>query len=393
VGLFDVLRDTVFRRGIDDPLVKKGAEALNDLAGERRRAEAAERWPLASDPGGVDVFAPLLVDRHWILSYADVVAEDAEPHRFDGLDTCGWHFGYGFQLMGVDVDGSPRAGGNPRPSNDTWVEVAYEPVFDELSFAALTQLWFTDIAHDYRRIEVPDDLPELRRQVVSGRHRGNGEWCAATLLPPLVLRVRVDTNVASRERAKLVLHSVLERLDLDALAAWRSAVEDRRRAAAPPAGEVEPDTAEGPDTVRLPGAAEFKAGLDGPATTTPPALDHDALGEAFGGPVERVRSIVLAGVGEGVRIQAQGGRALDVVTVTDDALLTAFAEQRVEGVEFEERPDVTGYAWANLDDHDDGACAAVLRVEGGPTYLLRVRGMKRLDVHRPFRVAIAGLTA
>lgn len=415
MGLFDALKQTALRRGTDHPLFRKGVDKLNETLGDRRRAEASARWPLASDPDGLDVFRPLLTDSWWALNHGRIEQRDFAPRRVDGVDACGWHFGYGTQLLGFDLDGPEAAGGTTRYRNDLWIEVELEPVLTAVAFDARSRLILDDLQHHRRRVEVPDDVREDARIVCTGRFRPTGDWCAVTLLSPLVLRVRTDRVDADRTTAERLMHSVLERLDFDAFVAWRTEVHARNGtqhdpdlppwqrgrpagdepAGPEPTGSAPPDAAAGSSGYAFPSPDALKAGLDAELAGPPIPIDADAIAAALGGSLERVRTLVAAGTGEGVRIQAPGGRALDVIRVTDPTAIAAITDRSVAGVTLQPADDRPGAPWsgfATVDDDHDGAVRGVL-VTGPGVYYLRVRGMKRLDTVGPMREAIGQLGA
>jgi hypothetical protein len=430
MGLFDYLKDNVLRRGTDDPLFRKGMDKLNEVVGDRRRADAASRWPLASDPDGLDIFRPLLTDEWWALNHGRVEARDFRPTRVDSVDACGWHFGYGTQFLGFDIDGPEAAGGTTRYRNDLWIEVELTPSFNALELDARLRLLLDDHDSRYRRTAVPDDQPELQRYVHTGRFRPTGDWCAIAHLVPAVVSVRSDRQDMTRERAYQLMESLLERLDADAFVAWRSAVHEQNgtrhdpnlppwrsgrptgsptEGDAPTRGEAPPEDPrpEGdpgggrntgdeqpaaPATFRLPTPEDIKVALDATPAGEPIAVDHEAVAAGLGGGIEKVRTIVLRGLGDGVRIQSPGGRAVDIVRVDDPVARRAIELGKLDGVRIDPPQEVAGYRYANLDDDTDHAVRGVLTTTAdGAMYYVRVRGMKREDTSYAVRAVIQQL--
>jgi hypothetical protein len=423
MGLFDYVKDNVLRRGTDDPLFRKGMDKLNDIVGDKRRARAAAAWPLASDPDGLDIFRPLLTDDWWALNHGKIETRDFAPKRMDAVESCGWHFGYGTQLMGFDIDGPDAAGGTTRYQNDLWIEVELEPEFNAVAYDAKVRLLLDDHEHRYRRTAVPDDYAETQRYIHTGRFRPTGDWCAVAHLVPLVVRVRTDRRDADREKAYLLMETLLQRIDTDAFVEWRNRVHEQNgtrhdpqlppwqsgRPAGADAGGTDADTApddprpEGPPsggrntgdempaspaTYRLPTPDEIKGSLDGGVTGEPIPVDHAVLAAALGGTIEKVRTLAVAGLGEGVRVQSPGGRAIDIVRVSDPHALRAIELQKIDGVAMYPMDDPAGHRWINLDDDTDRAPRGLLRSLGGTVYYVRVRGMKREETNVPFVEAI-----
>jgi hypothetical protein len=398
MGLFDALKDTVLRRGTDDPLFRAGVDKLNEMVGDKRREAAASRWPLASDPHGIDVLRPLLTDAWWALNYGKIETDDFAPKRVDTVDAAGWHFGYGTQFMGLDIDGPDAAGGTTKYENDLWVEVELEPAFDSLSLDARLRLLLDGMEHSYRRVEMPDDVPQSERLVHTGRFRPTGDWCAVAHLRPLVLRARSDRQDYSRQQAESLMHSVLERLDVDAFVRWRDLVHQQNgtvhdpstppwaggRRAAQPAPTAAPVPRSGP--VALPTPDDINVGMDR-SSGEPLDLDAEAIARSLGDGLQKARQLVLDGFGDGLRIQAPAGRMVDVIRATDPVALDGLKALDIAGVQLDAvAPDGTGLdptasgAWAaDLETDTDGAARRLVRTESGGTWLLRVRGVKRAD--------------
>lgn len=425
MGLFDHLKDNLLRRGTDDPLFRKGMDKLNEIVGDKRREQAAARWPLASDPDGVDIFRPLLTDSWWSLNYGKIETRDFSPKRFDSVESCGWHFGYGSQLMGFDLDGPKTGGGTTRYQNDLWLEVELTPEFNALAFDTKVRLLLDDEERRHRRQRVPDDYAESQRFIHTGRFRATGDWCAVAHLVPLVLRVRTDRQDASRELAYQLMETLVERIDADAFVEWRNRVHEQNGtrhdpnlppwlSGRPAAGDAEADadasphdprpegppsggrntgdeTPASPATYRLPTPDEIKGSLDGGVTGEAIPVDHAALAAALGGTIEKVRTLAVAGLGEGVRVQSPGGRAIDIVRVSDPHALRAIELQKIDGVAMYPLDDPAGHRWINLDDDTDHAPRGVLRSLDGTVYYVRVRGMKREQTNVPFVEAISQL--
>jgi hypothetical protein len=304
------------------------------------------------------------------------------------------------------------------------VEVELEPSFNALELGARIRLLLDDHDSRYRRNTVPDDQPELQRYVHTGRFRPTGDWCAVTHLVPAVVRVRSDRRDMTRERTYALMESVLERLDAGAFVAWRDAVHEQngtrhdpnlppwrsgRPAGDTTAGEAPPhdplpggDPGGGrntgdeqpaiPAAYRLPSPDELKASLDRAPLGAPLVLDHEAIAAALGGGVEKLRTLVVDGLGEGSRIQSPGGRAVDIVRVDDESARRAFALGKLDGVRMDPPQEIAGYRYANLDDDTDHAIRRVLTTAGGTTYYVRVRGMKREDTIDVVRAVTRQLT-
>lgn len=395
MGLFDALKDTVLRRGTDDPLFRAGVDKLNEMVGDKRREAAASRWPLASDPDGIDVLRPLLTDSWWALNYGKIETDDFAPKRVDTVDAAGWHFGYGTQFMGLDIDGPDAAGGTTKYENDLWVEVELEPVFDTLSLDTRLRLLLDGMEHTYRRVEVPDDVPQSERLVYTGTFRPTGDWCAVAQLRPLVLRVRSDRQDFSRQLAENLMHSVLERLDLDAFVQWRTLVHERNGTVHDPSAppwvpgrrSPEPEPVAPPvqrtGPVALPTPDDINVGIDR-YSGLPLELDAGAIARIIGDELQKSRQIVLEGFGDGLRIQAPAGRMIDVLRATDPVALDGIAARDLEGVELDV-VELDGGAWfADLEPDTDGAARRLLRTASGTGYLLRARGLKRADAPAAF---------
>lgn len=391
MGIFDELKGSLFRRGKDDPLFRKGVEKVNEILAGRQRERVSARWPLASDPDGADIFGRLRGDAAWALRFLHLDAKAFNAQRFDGPDSSGWRIGRGVHVGVLDFDPEKRAGSDGREGNDVWLEAMHEPVFGWLAYSAMPQLWLDDSEQHYRRVEVADEVPELQRVYHTGRLRGVGAWCAMAHLDPLVLRIRVDTHDASRDRVEAMAHSIFERLDVEAFVTWRERVRAMESSPHDSPTEIEPTVASAPAAVhRLPSPDDYKAHLDAPLAD-PAAVDlaNADLEAAFGGPIEKTRSFAIPGVGEGMRYQAQGGRTLDWMRVTDAHLAAALGENRLDGATAEFHPEPFGRGrWANLDDDADGALRGAAIADDGTAYVARVRGVKREHAYRLFQVVI-----
>jgi hypothetical protein len=230
----------------------------------------------------------------------------------------------------------------------------------------------------------------------------------------------------TRERAYQLMESVLERLDADAFVSWRAAVHEQngtrhdpnlppwqsgRPADAQTTGDTPPDDPrpEGapgggrntgdeqpaiPATYRLPSPDDLKAALDGAHTGAPLDVDHEVVAAALGGGVEKVRTLALDGLGEGLRIQSPGGRAVDIVRIDDPSARRAVELGKLDGVRIDPPQEAEGYRYANLDDDTDHAVRGVLTTTAdGAMYYVRVRGMKREDTFYAVRAVIQQLTA
>jgi hypothetical protein len=394
MGLFDALKSTVFRRGLDDPLVQKGLEKINDIAGGRRREAAKAKWPLASDPDGYDVFSPLLTDEHWALNYLRLHHKYFEPRRADGLDTSGWHFGYGANVMGFDVDVKAGAGGDESRVNDTWVEVHNEPHFGYFSMMGVPELWLEDRERHQRHRLVPDDVDQAQRDIWSGKLRGTDYWVAMTHLDPLIVRVRLDIKYDSRQHALNVLDSVLQRLDMDAFVAWRDDVRAKRGGedgAEPSAPDTAPaDAPTGPPAdLSLPDAPTIKASISEALPEHPAdGLPADDLGAALGGPLEKVRRITVDGVGSGYRYQSPGGRMLDVLTLDDPARREAVTSRTLPGVDWAWAESNERWTWVELPDDTDRSFGGLIAFADGTVQLVRARGINRMDAAGPVLVVM-----
>ena len=297
--------------------------------------------------------------------------------------------------MGLDIDGPDAAGGTTKYENDLWVEVELEPVFDTLSLDARLRLLLDGMEHTYRRVEVPDDVPQSERLVYTGTFRPTGDWCAVAQLRPLVLRVRSDRQDFSRQHAENLMHSVLERLDRDAFVQWRTLVHEQNGTvhdpSAPPwvpgtrAPEPEPAAApvqrSGP--IALPTPYDVDMGLDR-YSGMPLDIDAEAVARIIGDGLQKSRQIVLEGFGDGLRIQAPAGRMVDVLRATDPVALDGIAHRDIEGTELDV-VELDGGAWlADLEPDTDGAARRLLRTASGAGYLLRARGIKRADAPAAF---------
>lgn len=407
MGLFDALKSTVFRRGLDDPLVQKGLEKINDIAGGRRREAAKAKWPLASDPDGYDVFSRLLTDEHWALNYLRLHHKYFEPRRADGLDTSGWHFGYGANVMGFDIDVKAGAGGDESRVNDTWVEVHNEPHFGYFSMMGVPELWLEDRErHQRHGAEIPDDVPLLQRDIFSGKLRGTDYWVAMTHLDPLIVRVRLDIKYDSREKAIQVLYSVLERLDLDAFTRWRDEVRakhasdggdptpsgpsDTGQSGTGPDDAAPPDAPDGPPVdLSLPDAPTIKASISEALPEHPAdGLPADDLGAALGGPLEKVRRIAVEGIGSGYRYQSPGGRMLDVVTLDDPARREAVVTRTLPDAEWDWAQTTDAWTWVELPPDTDRSYGGLVAFPDGTVQLVRVRGISRMDAQAAVNVVL-----
>jgi hypothetical protein len=379
VALFDILKDTVFRRGRDDPLLRKGMERVSDVLAQKQRERVSSRWPLASDPDGTDIFVNLTGDEDWALQYFNLSRKEFRAQRYDGIDASGWRIGRGSHVGIIDVDMKSRAGSDGREHNDCWLEALHEPIFGFVAFAAYPEVWLEDVQEHQRYTPVADEIPELQRYFYTGRFRASGEWCGLAHLDPLVLRVRLDTHDASRQRTEMVFTSVLKRLDVEAFLSWRSRV----RPASTPAVEPVPREARAlphPDHIR-------EAVRSGGSVDPELVLDEGALSAALGGRVEQTQPFHLAGV-SGVRYLATGGRAFDVVRL-DEATATALRASAIDGADVEIDARTQGrLQFATISADTDGALRWALLRDDGATFLLRARGVKRGDSYRVVQVAI-----
>lgn len=392
MGLFDLAKNTILRRGIDDPLLQKAMKKVNDIVGEKRRENL--KWPLASDPGGRDIYSKLVTDEWWALNHLGMRTKDFQAKRFDSVDSSGWHFGFGQQIAGFDVENKHEAGNNYR-QRDTWVEVMHEPVFGWLRFSMMPELWLEDAKESYRRVDIADaEVPAHMKKQHSGRLRGTGQWCALAHLDPLVIRVRTDHEQYDRNKIEALLYSILERLDVDAFASWREEVRAQNGGTGDePNAEAPPSASEAPAlSAPLPSADAIKGGLDAYGGVDLP-FTLDAVAAALGAAPEKERAISLPGIGAGTRYQGAGGRALDVILVQDRTLAAAMRAGTVDGVSFAEwnapEPNKLSY----LDKDSDGAHRFVLTKGSGDAYYLRVRGMKYEDLGAPVLAALNGLLA
>lgn len=408
MGLFDYLKDGVLRRGKDDPLLRKGMEKLNDVLGERRRAQVSGTWPLASDPDGRDVFSQLAREPGWALRFAYLPEQEFRPQRYDGADASGWRVGRGVHVAMFDLDPEARAGSDGRENNDVWLEALHEPVFGGLAFSVLPQAMLEDHESHVRHRELPDDMAFGDRRFHTGRLRGSGDWCALVHLDPLVLRIRVDVQDASRDKTANLCGVVLDLLDVDAFVAWRTEVRARHGsgdapAPADPAPEAEhgggrndapsPSTSSevAPEPVRAveaPAPDHLKGGLDALVTPAVPELATEDLEAALGAPVERTRTIGLAGLVEGMRYQVQGGKALDVLRVLDAAFADALRAGTVPGTEPGSWAQIGAARWVDLGRDTDTAFRFAGALADGGVLYVRVRGVKFEDVHRVTRLVM-----
>lgn len=405
MGLFDYVKDGLLRRGKDDPLLRKGMEKLNDVLGERRRAQVSSAWPLASDPDGRDVFARLAREPGWALRFAYLPEQEFRPQRYDGVDASGWRVGRGVHVAMFDLDPEARAGSDGRENNDVWLEAMHEPVFGGLSFSVLPQAMLDDHESHVRHRELPDDMAFGDRRFHTGRLRGSGDWCALVHLDPLVLRIRVDVQDASRDKTANLCGVVLEMLDVEAFVSWRAEVREKHGAPAPsdapspadapaPTGggrndaptPTEPPAAA--SAVDAPAPEHLKHGLDALVTPAVPEISTDDLAAALGAPVERTRTIGLAGLVEGVRHQAAGGKALDVLRVLDPALADAIRAGTVPGTDPGAWAEVGATRWVDLGRDTDGAFRWAGQLADGGVLYVRLRGVKFEDAHRVTRLVM-----
>lgn len=401
MGLFDYLRDGVLRRGKDDPLLRKGMEKLNEVLSERRRADVSATWPLASDPDGRDVFSRLVREPGWALHFAYLPEAEFRPQRYDGADASGWRIGRGVHVAMFDLDPEARAGSDGRENNDVWLEALHEPVFGGLAFSVLPAAMLDDRESHVRHRELPDDMAFGDRRFHTGRLRGSGDWCALVHLDPLVLRIRADLQDASRDKTANLCGVVLEMLDLDAFVSWRAEVRDEHgdvpaepapTEPAPPGGgrnrEPGPAATTDPPVVEAPSPEHLKHGLDALITPTVPQLAADDLEGALGAPIERTRTLGLAGLVEGVRYQAAGGKALDVLRVIDPAFAAAIVEGRVAGTDPGSWAEVGATRWIDLGRDLDTAFRYAGQLADGGVLYVRLRGVKFEDAPRVTRLVM-----
>lgn len=384
MGLFDILQDTVLRRGKDTPILRKGMEKASEILAEKQRERVESRWPLASNPDGPDIFSKVISDTWWALNLLYLDAKEFKAQRYDGLDASGWRIGRGTHIGVFDIDTHSRAGSDGREHNDLWLEALHEPIFGWLAYSPYPDVWLEDNEQHYRRVEIADELPELQRHVHTGKLRGSDTWTAVTHLDPLVLRIRLNTQDASRDRVQYAMHGLLERLDVEAFVAWRARV---RPAAAPEPPEPAPEPPV--SAKRLPPPDAIKAGLDLPPVDPDSVrISPDRLSVAFAGPIEKVRPFAIDGA-EGMRYQAQGGRILDMLRITDPGLAVALGEGNVEGIAGDAHPSPQGRVqFSYLADDADGATRALFLRDDGEAFIARVRGMKREDAYSVIGVVL-----
>ena len=402
----DYLKDGLLRRGKDDPLLRKGLEKVNDIIGERRRAQVQSRWPLASDPDGHDVFSTLIADSWWALLHVSLPEQEFRPQRYDGVDASGWRIGRGTHVGVFDVDPEARAGSDGRENNDLWLEALHEPVFGGLAYSVVPHAQLADLEWHHRRTEFPEDDP-TDRKFHTGRLRATGEWFALVHLDPLVVRIRVDTHDADRRKTEQVLATALQRLDVDALTAWRAAVREARPPADSPTPAPTPDEPPAPTgggrndppgapapapadapVVEAPSPEHLKHGLDARITPAVPELAPDDLERALGAPVERTRTIGVTGLVEGVRHQVQGGKALDLLRVVDPSFAAALRAGTVPGTEPGPWAEVGAARWTDLGRDTDGAYRFAGDLTDGTMLYVRVRGVKLEDVYPAARLVM-----